>query len=127
MRYHDLKEKDAMTLYEDGVGTMVIHGEKISNALTTQQISSVGRALVRDSHNENLTCHVKPNSLPAATAPEILTLTKSNNTSPRAEDRPSSASASATETMADATPDYTEEFLSDPDPNLNWDFGNTSA
>lgn len=55
------------------------------------------------------------------------TLTKSNNTSPRAEDRPSSASASATETMADATPDYTEEFLSDPDPNLNWDFGNTSA
>ena len=24
MRYHDLKEKDAMTLYEDGVGTVVI-------------------------------------------------------------------------------------------------------
>lgn len=23
MRYHDLKEKDAMTLYKDGVGTMV--------------------------------------------------------------------------------------------------------
>ena len=23
MRYHDLKEKDALTLYEDGVGTLV--------------------------------------------------------------------------------------------------------
>ena len=23
MKYHDLKEKDAMTLYEDGVGTIV--------------------------------------------------------------------------------------------------------
>ena len=23
MRYHDLKEKDALTLYEDGIGTLV--------------------------------------------------------------------------------------------------------
>lgn len=23
MRYHDLKEKDALTLYEDGLGTLV--------------------------------------------------------------------------------------------------------
>jgi len=33
MKYHDLKEKDAMTLYEDGVGTIVVSGEKSEGSL----------------------------------------------------------------------------------------------
>jgi hypothetical protein len=52
MKYHDLKEKDAMTLYEDGVGTIVVRGES-RNMLT-----------------ENLSFPVAPNDLQHAIAQE---------------------------------------------------------